>query len=333
MKYLVTGASGFIGGCLTRQLLRAGHEVAALVRSPQAAGDLEADGVVLFEGDVRDKSSLRALMSGLDGLFHLAAWYRIGAKDRGEAYRTNVEGTRNVLETARELGVPRIVYTSTVAVSSDTGGRLVDEEFRHQGPWLTRYERTKWMAHYQVARPMAEAGLPLVILQPGVVYGPGDPSAIGTAIRQYLQGRLPVTPQRSAFCWAHVEDTAAAHRLAMERGRTGESYIVAGPVHTFREVFELAERLTGIPAPRIHPGPGTMRALATCMKLLGAFLPLSPTYAAESLRIMAGTTYIGDNRKARRELGFAPRSLEEGLRETLDYEMERLGLAPNPTLP
>ncbi|MCY3759592.1 MAG: NAD-dependent epimerase/dehydratase family protein [Acidobacteria bacterium] len=333
MKYLVTGASGFIGGCLTRQLLRAGHEVAALVRSPRAAGDLEADGVVLFEGDVRDKSSLRAPMSGLDGLFHLAAWYRIGAKDRGEAYRTNVEGTRNVLETARELGVPRIVYTSTVAVSSDTGGQLVDEEFRHQGPWLTRYERTKWMAHYQVAQPMAEAGLPLVILQPGVVYGPGDPSAIGTAIRQYLQGRLPVTPQRSAFCWAHVEDTAAAHRLAMERGRTGESYIVAGPVHTFREVFELAERLTGIPAPRIHPGPGTMKALATCMKLLGAFLPLPPNYAAESLRVTAGTTYIGDNRKARRELGFAPRSLEEGLRETLDYEMEQLGLAPNPTLP
>ena len=327
MKYLVTGASGFIGGCLARQLLRAGHEVAALVRNPEAAGDLAAAGVSIHQGDIRDQSSLRVPLSGVDGLFHLAAWYRIGVKDRGEAYRINVEGTRNVLETARELGVPRIVYTSTVAVSSDTGGRLVDEGFRHQGPWLTRYERTKWMAHYQVAQPMAEAGLPLVILQPGVVYGPGDPSAIGTAIRQYLQGRLPVTPQRSAFCWAHVEDTAAAHLLAMERGRLGESYIVAGPAHTFREVFELAERLTGIPAPRIHPGPGTMKALAACMRLLGVFLPLPPTYAAESLRVTAGTTYIGDNRKARRELGFAPRSLEEGLRETLRYEMEQLGVA------
>ena len=326
MKYLVTGASGFIGGCLARQLVRNGHEVAALVRNPGAAGDLEAAGVSIHQGDVRDKPSLRAPMSGIDGLFHLAAWYRIGVNDRGEAYRINVEGTRNVLETARELGVPRIVYTSTVAVSSDTGGRLVDEGFRHQGPWLTRYERTKWMAHYQVARPMAEAGLPLVILQPGVVYGPGDPSAIGTAFRQYLRGRLPVTPQRTAFCWAHLEDTAAAHRLAMERGRLGECYIVAGPVHTFREVFELAERLTGIPAPRIHPGPSAMKSAAALTKILGAVIPLPSAYSAESLNIMAGTTYIGDNRKARRELGFTPRSLAEGLRETLHYEMERLGL-------
>ena len=329
MKYLVTGASGFIGGCLARQLVQAGHEVTALVRNPGAAGDLKAAGVVLHQGDIRDKSSLRVPLSGVDGLFHLAAWYRIGVRNGREAYRTNVEGTRNVLETARDLGVARIVYTSTVAVSSDTGGILVDEGFRHGGPWLSQYERTKWMAHYQVARPMAEAGLPLVILQPGVVYGPGDPSAIGTAIRQYLQGRLPLTPQRTAFCWAHVEDTAAAHRLAMERGRPGESYIVAGSVHTFREVFELAERLTGIAAPRIHPGPGTMKALATCMGILGTVLPLPPAYAAESLRVMAGTTYIGDNRKARRELGFAPRPLEEGLRETLAYEMERLGKAVN----
>ena len=326
MKYLVTGASGFIGGCLARQLVWDGHEVAALVRNPGAAGDLEAAGVSIHQGDVRDKPSLRAPMSGIDGLFHLAAWYRIGVNDRGEAYRINVEGTRNVLETARELGVPRIVYTSTVAVSSDTGGRLVDEGFRHQGPWLTQYERTKWMAHYQVARPMAEAGLPLVILQPGVVYGPGDPSAIGTAFRQYLRGRLPVTPQRTAFCWAHLEDTAAAHRLAMERGRLGESYIVAGPVHTFREVFELAERLTGIPAPRIHPGPSAMKSAAALTKILGAVIPLPSAYSAESLNIMAGTTYIGNNRKARRELGFTPRSLAEGLRETLRYEMKRLGL-------
>ncbi len=192
MKYLVTGASGFIGGCLARQLRRAGHEVVALARNPGAAGDLEADGISIHQGDVRDKPSLRAPMSGIDGLFHLAAWYR--------------------------------------------------------------------------------------------------------------------------------------NRLAMERGRLGESYIVAGPVHTFSEVFELAERLTGIPAPRIHPGPGTLKALAACMSLLGAFLALPPTYAAESLRVTAGTTYIGDDRKARRELGFAPRSLEEGLRETLRYEMERLGL-------
>ncbi len=276
MKYLVTGASGFIGGCLARQLVQAGHEVVALARNPNRAADLIASGITVRPGDIRHKPSLRAPMSGVDGVFHLAAWYRIGVRNRQAAYETNVQGTRHVLETARDLGIPRIVYTSTVAVFSDTGGRRVDEAFRHNGPWLSEYDRTKWMAHYQVAQPLARAGLPLVIVQPGVVYGPNDNSPIGKVIRQYLKGQLPLTPERTAFCWAHVEDTAKAHRLAMERGRLGESYIIAGPVHGFREVFEWAERITGIQAPRIHPGPGTMRGLAACMKILGAFLPLPP---------------------------------------------------------
>ena len=329
MKYFVTGAGGFIGGCLTRQLVRAGHQVVALVRNPDRAEALVSSGVDVRQGDIRNRPCLRDPMKGVDGVFHLAAWYRIGTANRKAAYETNVEGTRHVLETARELGVPRIVYTSTVAVFSDTSGRLVDETFHHDGPWLSEYDRTKWLAHYQVAQPLAQAGLPLVIVQPGVVYGPNDTSAIGKAIRQYLQGQLPLTPEGTAFCWAHVEDTATAHRLAMERGRVGESYIIAGPVHTFREVFELAERLTGIRAPRIHPGPGTLRVLAAAMKLLGAFFPLPAAYTAESLRVIAGTTYIADNRKARGELGFDPRPLEEGLRETLRYEMERLGKAVN----
>lgn len=134
MKYLVTGASGFIGGCLARQLVQAGHEVVVLVRNPGKAEDLIASGIAVRQGDIRHKPSLRAPMSGVNGVFHLAAWYRIGVRNRQAAYETNVQGTRHVLETARELGIPRIVHTSTVAVFSDTGGRLVNEEFRHDGP-------------------------------------------------------------------------------------------------------------------------------------------------------------------------------------------------------
>ena len=326
MKYFVTGATGFIGGRVARQLIEAGHEVAALVRTRSKAEDLAELGVSIHEGDITDKESMRAAMTGADGLFHLAAWYKIGAKDISAAEEINVEGTRNVLELMKELGIPKGVYTSTLAVFSDTGGRLVDETYRHDGPWLSEYDRTKWLAHYKVARPVMEEGLPLVIVQPGLVYGPGDESPMHDALIQYLEGKLPMTPQKTAFCWAHVDDTARGHLLAMEKGRTGESYIIAGPVHTLQEAFEIAEKITGIKAPGLHASPGMLKAMSSVMKVIGAVIPLPATYSAESLRVVAGVTYIGSNEKARRELGFEARPLEEGLRETLMYEMERLGL-------
>src|SRR5271169_3132545 len=148
MRYLVTGATGFIGGSVVRQLLAAGHQVSALVRRPSSATDLAALGVALYPGDVTDRPSLREPMRGVDGVFHLAGWYKVGARDRSPGERINVAGTRHVLESMAEAGVPRGVYTSTLAVFSDTGGRLVDETYRHAGPWLSEYDRTKWVAHY-----------------------------------------------------------------------------------------------------------------------------------------------------------------------------------------
>ncbi|HVN78570.1 MAG TPA: NAD-dependent epimerase/dehydratase family protein [Terriglobia bacterium] len=326
MRYFLTGATGFIGGHVVRQLIADGHQVKALVRSLSKAEGLARLGAGLYLGDIVDKKSMCKAMEGTDGIFHLAAWYKVGARDRSQAETINVEGTRNVLELMAELEIPKGLYTSTLAVFSDTGGRLVDESYRNNGPWLSEYDRTKWLAHYNVVLPMIERGLPLIILQPGVVYGPDDPSPIGEAIRQYLRGRLLVLPQKTAFCWAHVADTARGHLLAMERGQVGESYIIAGPRHTFQETFEIAERITGIEAPRLHPSPATLKVLAAVMRVIGAVVPLPDAYTAESLRVVAGVTYLGDNTKARRELGFQPRSLVEGLQETLVYEMKKLGL-------
>ena len=327
MRYLVTGATGFIGRSLVKLLLGAGNEVVALVRDPNAARHLAEQGAILKRGNICDRASLVGPMDGADGVFHLAAWIRFGTRLPNAAFATNVIGTRNVLVTARDLGVSKIVYTSTVAVFSDTRGKLVDETHRHRGPYLNEYERTKSLAHYRVAQPMANAGLPLVIVQPGIVYGRGDQSSFNRALRQYLQGRLPMVPSGTKSCWGHVDDTARSHLLAMEKGRLGESYLITGPVHSIQEVFEIAERITGVRAPQIHPGPLTMKALAACMRVVSALVPVPPTYAAETLRTGAGTTYIGSNRKAKRELGFRPRSLEAGLRETLQYEMDRLGMS------
>jgi nucleoside-diphosphate-sugar epimerase len=328
LRYFVTGATGFIGGQIARQLVAAGHEVVALARDPARAAGLRALGspVTVHIGDITDRESMRRPMTGVDGLFHVAAWYKIGARDRDVALRINVQGTANVLTLMRELGVPKGVYTSTLAVFGDTGGRIVDESYRMDGPWLSEYARTKWMAHYQVALPLIREGLPLVIVQPGLVYGPGDEGVSHNFFVQYLRGQLPIAPQRTAFCWGHVEDTARGHLLAMAAGTPGEAYIIAGPVHTFAEGLEIAAEITGLPAPRLHPRPGLLRATAVAMDAIGQIVPLPDTYTGESLRVIAGTTYTGSSAKAHRALGFTARPLAEGLRETLAWEMRQLGM-------
>ena len=309
----MTGATGFIGGRVTRQLVEAGHEVVAIARNPENARGLASIGVDVRRGDITSKDSLREPMAGADGVFHIAGWYKIGSNDPAEGERINVVGTRNVLTTMKELGIPKGVYTSTLAVFSDTHGKVVDEMYQHEGPWLTEYDRTKAVAQHAIAEPMMSSGLPLVIVQPGVNYGAGDTSEIRPTFVRYLGGKLRALPKRTAYCWAHVDDTARAHLLAMEKGRPGETYIVAGPPHTLIEAFAIAERITGIPAPRFHASPGLLRAIAAVSR-------------SERLRDVAGVTYLGSNAKARRELGFDPRPLEVGLRETLQHEMRLLGM-------
>jgi nucleoside-diphosphate-sugar epimerase len=328
MRYFITGATGFVGGEIARQLRAAGHDVIALVRSPQKAAVLADLGVQLAEGDITEKDSMRSPMQGVDGVFHTAGWYKLGVKDTSLMERINVEGTRHVLDLMRELGTPKGVYTSTVAVFSDTQGRVFDETYRFDGKHISAYDRTKWQAHYEVAVPAQQAGLPLVIVQPGLVYGPGDTSAMGRARIDYLKRRLPMVPSKTSFCWGHVEDTARGHLLAMERGAPGESYIIAGPRHTFIDSFEIAERITGIPAPPIHPPPWFVRLTAMMTGVVGAVIPLPEAYTAESLRVIAGSTYWASSAKAERELGWQARSLEEGFRQTLPIEMAQAGVRP-----
>ena len=324
MKYFITGATGFIGGRVARQLREAGHEVVAMARNPAKAKDLADLGVSVHQGDVTDKESMRAPMAGVDGVFHIAAWYKIGVRDKSDAVPINVGGTRNVLELMQELGTPKGVYTSTLGVNEDTGGRLVDETYRYTGPFYSEYTRTKAEAH-RLADTFIARGLPLVIVMPGLTYGPGDSSAVHDTLVQYLRRQLPVIPRQTAFCWAHVDDMARAHILAMEKGKPGETYIVGGPMHTFVDAIKAAEQITGIPAPRAAPA-GMFKAMSVVMGLVEKIVPLPEAYTQEGLRGIAGVTYMGDNSKARRELGYNPRPLKEGLAETLRHEMKSLGM-------
>lgn len=327
MKYFVTGATGFIGGKVARQLRDAGHQVVTLARTPSKAQDLVDLGVQVFPGDITDKESLRAPMTGVDGIFHIAAWYKIGdAKERAEAEKINVDGTRNVLEMMKELKIPRGVYTSTLAVFSDTHGQVVDESYRHNGPWLSEYDRTKWRAHYEIALPMMQGGLPVIIVQPGLVYGPGDTSQVHSTFVDYLQRKLPMLPLKTAYCWAHVDDTARGHIVAMEKGKVGETYIIAGPVHPLIEAMELAEKITGVPAPRLKAAPALLKVSAAIMGAVNSVVRVPQTFHPEILRGAAGVTYLGSNEKAKRELGFTLHDWEDGMRETLEYEMRQLGM-------
>jgi nucleoside-diphosphate-sugar epimerase len=326
MKYFVTGATGFVGSHVARQLVEQGHEVVVSVRTPAKAKELAELGVTITQGDVTDKESMRGAMQGVDGVFHIAGWYKIGVKDKSEGSRINIEGTRNVLELMKELGIKKGVYTSTLAVNSDTHGVLVDESYHFHGKHLSEYDRTKWVAHYEVAEPMIADGLPLVVVMPGLIYGPGDTSSVRTTFIQYLQRKLPVLPAKTAFSWAHVEDIARGHILAMELGKVGESYIIAGPTHTMIEAMQVAQKITDVPAPRIKVAPGMMKAMSAMMGVIEKVFPVPANYSAEYLRISAGVTYIGSNAKALRELGYSPRPLEVGLTETLRHEMNLLGM-------
>jgi nucleoside-diphosphate-sugar epimerase len=264
----------------------------------------------------------------VDGVFHVAGWYKVGVKDEAAAVRTNVDGTRNVCETMRELGVPKGVYTSTLAVNSDTHGQLVDETYTFRGKHISVYDRTKAEAHV-IVREFIDRGAPLVIVQPGLVYGPGDTSGVRTMLIDFLTRKIPVVPAKTALCWAYVDDVARGHVLAMERGQIGRSYFLAGPPHTLVEALDVASEITGIPPPRIHASPALMKAAAWSASLVERFVSLPPQYTAEGLRVVAGTTYLGTNARAARELGWTPRPLREGLRETLRAEMRALGMTAN----
>lgn len=329
MQYFLTGATGFLGGALARQLVGDGHRVRALVRRPEQARDLEALGVELAAGDVTDLESMRDPMRGVDGVFHVAGWYKIGLRDRTPAERVNVGGTTNVLRLMHELGVPKGVYTSTLAVNSDTRGRVVDETFRFAGRHLSAYDQSKADAHRIANREIAE-GLPLVIVQPGLIYGPGDTSGVRTTFRQFLARKLPAIPRGTAFAWAHVDDVARGHILAMERGVPGRSYFLAGPVHTLVEAMDLAAEITGLPAPRLKLSPRLVRGASHLVKPIDWLVPLPSAYTPEGLRVIGGVTYIGSHARARHELGWNPRSLRAGLTETLLHEVALMGAEPGP---
>lgn len=321
MKYFVTGATGMMGKQLVDQLAADGHDVIALTRSRSNASHLP-DETTVVEGDITEKESMREPMAGVDGIFHMAGWVYIGPGPDNvkKAERINVEGTRNVLELMDELGIDKGVYTSTTGLYADASVGTIDESYTPDPP-SSVYLRTKWRAHYEVAKPMIEDGLPLVIVLPGNTYGPWD-KPYGTArgmFLNYLKGNFPVVPRNWPFPYDHAADTAQSHILAMEKGDPGEEYIVAGDPLTLEEVFAAAEAITGVPAPRAV-SPRLFSVLASMMRLIERVTTPPEGLESEALNFLGGSGVVVDNSKAKRELGIEHRPLEDGLRDYFEWE-------------
>jgi nucleoside-diphosphate-sugar epimerase len=327
MRYFVTGSTGFIGGRLTEKLLERGDEVSALVRDLEKGRKLKEIGAEIFKGDITMKDTLKDPMEGVDGVFHTAAIYRLGVNNAEKLEKVNVEGTRNVLMTMKELSVPKGVYTSSLSINSNTHGEMVTEGYLFRGKHISAYARTKWEAHHSIAVPMIRnQGLPLVIVLPGAVYGPGDTSQLGEVFTDYLRGKIPFLPKEPEYCWGHIDDVVRGHILAMERGREGETYIIGGPRHSMVEAFRIAEKVTGVKAPRIRVSGRTMRFFASITGFFNTFMNVPSRYHPESLRETSSATLIGSSEKARKQLGWEARPLEQGFRETLIPRMEEMGI-------
>jgi dihydroflavonol-4-reductase len=320
VKVFVTGGTGFIGGEVVRQLRARGEEVVCLVRNPEKGKAVAALGCELAAGDLGNAAALRSGMEGCDAVIHAAAMYEVGipAKQRPAMWEANVAGTENVMSAALAAKIGRVVYVSTVGVFGNTHKKVVDESYEHPGQEFTSYyEETKLEAHKIVKRMIADQGLPAIIVQPGGVYGPGDTSQVADLLQEFFAGKLPLLPfPQLGICMTHVEDIAGGVLLALDKGKLGETYVISGPATTMREAIETVARVSGRKAPKRDLPTGLMKAMVPIGPLVGKLMGQPPNLR-ELIASADGVTFWASYDKAARELGYAPRGMEEGLRQTL----------------
>jgi nucleoside-diphosphate-sugar epimerase len=306
MRVFVTGATGFVMGAVARVLRARGDAVTALVRAPSRAAALSALGCDLVAGDVVDPTDAVGDLRRCDALIHGAAIYEIGvgAERRRTMEETNVTGTRRMLDAAKVAGTPRIVYVSTIAAFGNTHGAIVAEGHRPTSPPTSAYEDTKRRAH-EIALDVMRAGAPVVIVQPGQVYGPNDHSAVGANFRALAQGRLRYRAfEDLGLNLVHVDDLADGIVRALDRGRVGECYILGGEITTLGGAYRAVAKATGRSLPAfVLP--------STIARIAGRLIPSMKEVVSSA----DGVTFWATDAKARAELGTTPRDLMTGMRD------------------
>lgn len=317
-KVLVTGGTGFIGQAVVRKLLSRGYEVTLLVRPNRSRPNpWEKETVRTIDGDITRPETLNEALAGMDAVFHLAAWYEMGVKETGKMRLINIEGTRNILQKCLELGIEKVVYCSSTAVYGDTLDVVADETFERRAPFLSVYEETKYEAH-QIARELRDQGLPLVIVLPGAVYGPGDHSPMMDVLRRYVQRKLPVFLKIDRkLPFVYVDDVAEGIVLAFERGLIGEEYILSGEAVDPGLIFRELANMTGFRPPILVP-PFLLQWLMPLLPLLTPFINGQKLINKEALSMILQANRAFRTDKAKKELRWSPRPFHQGIKETVE---------------
>jgi len=318
---LVTGATGFVGSHVVRQLLRRGDRVRIFARNSSRKSNIEAFGCEIATGDLKDPISLLRCVQGCRRVYHVAADYRLWAKHPQDIYDNNVGGTRNLLSACCEAGVEKVVYTSTVGtIGMRKDGLPADESTPVKlDDMIGHYKRSKFMAE-QVAHEFAASGLPVVIVNPTTPVGPGDikPTPTGRIILEFIKNRMPAYVD-TGLNLVGVEDVAKGHLLAEEKGNIGDRYILGGENWSLEEILEALAHICGKHMPRVRiPWIFALTAGYLDNFVMGTLLRREPLIPLEGVRMARHKMYISSE-KARNDLDYNPQPAEKALREAVDY--------------
>jgi dihydroflavonol-4-reductase len=320
VKALVTGASGFVGAAVARNLLRAGWQVRALLRASSDRRNLQGLALECVEADLQQPASLREALRGCEALFHVAAEYRLWTREPASLYRSNVAGTQHLLTAAGEARIARIVYTSSVAtLRLRADGSPADEsDVAQLTEMIGHYKRSKFLAE-QWVQQAARGGLPVVIVNPSTPVGPGDvkPTPTGRLVLDAATGRMPAYVD-TGLNIVHVDDVAEGHRLAWQHGRIGERYVLGGTDLTLQQILRMIAQLVGRPAPRIRLPHGLVLPVAYIAEAFARLTGGDTHITVDGVR-MARHHMFFSSEKAVRELGFQARVPELAFRDAIEW--------------
>ena len=318
---VVTGATGFVGSAVARRLIAAGMRVRLLVRPQSPRANIRSLEAEVVEGDLLDRLSLDRALSGARALAHVAADYRLWARDPGEIIRNNEEGVRSVLAAARAAGVERVVYTSSVATLAIPPHGAPGDETRPLAPGeaVGAYKESKVRAEARALEAVTRDGLDLVIVNPSTPIGPRDikPTPTGRVILEAASGRMPAFVD-TGLNLVHVDDVAEGHLLALRRGRTGQRYILGGEDVTLGAMLADIAAVVGRPAPRTRLPIGPLFPLAAAAEALAGITGREPFLTRDALKMARRRMYF-TSAKAQADLGYAPRPYREGLQDAIDW--------------